>query len=138
MTTTPGLWLMKSEPAKYGFADLERDRVTDWDGVRNNQAAIYLRSMKIGDQALFYESVTNPGAVGIMEIVGEAFLDPRDPAGRFPAVKVAPVRRFASPVSLAMLKADPALKDMLMFRQFRLSITPVTAAEWARILELGG
>lgn len=132
-----GRWLMKSEPAKYSFADLERDRVTDWDGVRNNQAAIYLRSMKIGDQALFYESVTNPGAVGIMEIVGEAFIDPRDSAGRFPAVKVAPVRRFAKPVSLALLKGDPALAGMLMFRQFRLSVTPVDAAEWAVICALG-
>jgi predicted RNA-binding protein with PUA-like domain len=135
---TTAHWLMKSEPAKYSFADLVRDGATDWDGVRNNQAAIYLRSMKVGDQALFYESVTNPGAVGIMEVVGEAFIDPRDPAGRFPAVKVAPVRRFAVPVSLAMLKADAALAGMLMFRQFRLSITPVTAAEWARILGLGG
>lgn len=135
---TTGRWLMKSEPAKYSFADLERDQTTDWDGVRNNQAAIYLRAMAMGDLALFYESVTNPGAVGIMEIVGTAFIDPRDPAARFPAVKVAPVRRFATPVPLATLKADPALSGMLMFRQFRLSVTPVSPEEWARIVELGG
>jgi predicted RNA-binding protein with PUA-like domain len=137
MTATPR-WLMKSEPAKYGFADLQRDKVTNWDGVRNNQAAIYLRDMKIGDQAFFYESVTNPGVVGIMEIVGEAFIDPNDPAGRFPAVKVAPVRAMATPVSLATLKGTPALAGMLMFRQFRLSITPVTPEEWALICALGG
>lgn len=131
-------WLMKSEPEKYGFDDLLRDGRTNWDGVRNNQAAIYLRSMKKGDQAFFYHSNVGLEIVGIMEVVEEHFLDPTDKAGRFPAVAVAPVERLPRPVPLAALKANPQLKDMTMFRQFRLSVTPVTAEEWALICAMGG
>lgn len=133
-----GLWLMKSEPEKYSFADLERDGATVWDGVRNNQAALYLKAMKVGDQALFYHSQKDLAAVGLMTVSKEAFLDPSDAAGRFVAVEVRPVRPLKRPVSLAQMKAEPALADMKMFRQFRLSVVPITPDEWAVIMGLAG
>lgn len=134
----PSHWLMKSEPVKYSYANLVRDGRTVWDGVRNNQAAIYLRSMKIGDRGFFYHSNEGLEVVGIMEVVKEAFLDPSDANGRFVAVEVAPVMPLPQPVTLATMKATPDLKGMAMFRQFRLSVTPVTPEEWQIICELGG
>ena len=82
---------------------LVRDGKTHWDGVRNHQAAIYLRSMKIGDECFFYHSNEGLAIVGIMKIVGEHYIDPADPAGRFPCVDVAPVRALAVPVTLAAM-----------------------------------
>ena len=128
---------MKSEPVKYSWDDLVRDGRTIWDGVRNHQVAIWLRAMKIGDQALFYHSNEGLAVVGIMEIVGEARLDATDPKGKFVAVDVTPVRPLVTPVTLAAIKAEPALADMAMFRQFRLSIVPLTRAQWETILTMG-
>ena len=130
-------WLMKSEPAKYGYDDLVRDGRTRWDGVRNHQAAIYLRDMRIGDEALFYHSNDGLACVGVMQVVGGHYLDPSDAAGRFPCVDVAPVRALASPVTLASMKVNPKLAAMAMFRQFRLSVSPVTDAEWDEIVAMG-
>jgi predicted RNA-binding protein with PUA-like domain len=129
-------WLMKSEPVKYAWDDLVRDGRTVWDGVRNHQVAIWLRSMKVGDQALFYHSNEGLAAVGIMEVVGAAHLDATDPRGKFVAVDVAPVRALKLPVTLAAMKAEPLLADMAMFRQFRLSIVPLTGQHWATILAM--
>ncbi len=83
-------WLIKSEPAKYGFDDLVRDGHTVWDGVRNNTAALHLKAMKRGDQALFYHSQAGLAVVGIAEVAREAFPDPTDPTGRFVAVELNP------------------------------------------------
>ena len=138
MTTPPAYWLMKSEPVKYGFDDLIRDGHTAWDGVRNNQAALYLKAMKLGDRAFFYHSNLGLAVVGIAEISKEAFLDPSDAAGRFVAVEVKPVRALARPVTLAAMKAEPRLAGMAMFRQFRLSVTPITPGEWAIVHEMAG
>lgn len=138
METTATHWLVKSEPNKYSFADLQRDGRTTWDGVRNNQAAIYLRTMQVGQLAFFYHSQVDPGVVGIARISKAAFIDPTDPAGRFVAVEVEPVRAMPKPVSLAQLKATPALSEMTMFRQFRLSVTPILDEEWAIIQSMGG
>lgn len=129
-------WLMKSEPVKYAFSDLQRDGKTVWDGVRNNQAALYLKAMRVGDEFLYYHSNEGLAVVGIAKVVKEAFIDPSDPAGRYVAVEVAPVRPLKTAVTLAQLKADDRLKDMAMFRQFRLSVSPITDAEWAAILEM--
>jgi predicted RNA-binding protein with PUA-like domain len=131
-------WLIKSEPAKYSFADLQRDGKTMWDGVRNNQAALYLKAMKIGDEALYYHSVEELSVVGIARVCKEAFIDPTDPKARFVAVEFEPVKPMPKPVSLAEMKADPALAGMAMFRQFRLSVSPVTPDEWAVICAKGG
>ena len=138
MSADRAYWLMKSEPVKYGFDDLVRDGRTTWDGVRNNQAALYLKAMKVGDQAFFYHSNDGLAVVGVAQIAREAFIDPTDPKGRYVAVEVTPVRALARPVTLAQMKADPRLGGMTMFRQFRLSVTPITPEEWAIILELAG
>jgi len=131
-------WLIKSEPFKYSWDDLVRDGETVWDGVRNNQAAIYLRTMAVGEELAFYHSNEGLAVVGVARVSGEHFIDPSDPKGRFPAVKVAPVRALAVPVTLAAMKAEPRLAGMAMFRQFRLSVAPLTDAEWAVIGEMGG
>jgi predicted RNA-binding protein with PUA-like domain len=129
-------WLLKSEPGKYAWSDLVRDGETVWDGVRNAQAAIYLRTMRAGEEALFYHSGEGKAAVGIARIARASFPDPTDPTGRFAAVGVAPARALDRPVTLAEMRSEPRLAGMAMFRQFRLSVTPVTDAEWAVILEL--
>ena len=131
-------WLVKSEPFKYSWDMLVRDGSTTWDGVRNNQAAQYLRAMKIGDELFFYHSNEGLAVVGIAAVAGEHFIDPSDPKGRFPAVTVAPVRPVARAVTLAAMKAEPALAGMAMFRQFRLSVVPISDAEWATILAMAG
>jgi predicted RNA-binding protein with PUA-like domain len=131
-------WLVKSEPNKYAFADLQRDGKTVWDGVRNNAAALHLKAMKLGDEVLYYHSQEGLEAVGVAKVVKEAFLDPSDPAGRFVAVELAPVRALPKPVSLAQMKANPALSGLEMIRQGRLSVSPVRDAEWAAILKMAG
>lgn len=129
-------WLVKSEPNTYAFSDLERDGKTVWDGVRNNTAALNLKAMKVGDEVLFYHSQEGLAVVGVAKVVREAFPDPSDASGRFVAVELAPVRALPKPVTLAQMKADPALADMVMVRQGRLSVSPVKPGEWARIMEL--
>lgn len=136
MGSTGSFWLVKSEPAKYAFSDLQRDGRTIWDGVRNNQAALYLKAMRASDQVLYYHSQEGLAVVGIAEVVREAFLDPTDAAGRFVAVELAPVRPLPRAVTLAEMKANPALAGMAMFRQFRLSVSPVAPAEWSAILAM--
>lgn len=131
-------WLMKSEPFKYSWQQLVQDGRTLWDGVRNHQVANWLKSMKVGDRALFYHSNEGLAAVGVMEVVGEARPDPTDPAGRFVAVEVAPVRELKTPVTLAAMKAEPRLADLPLFRQFRLSVVPLSPGHWATIMEMAG
>lgn len=131
-------WLVKSEPAKYAFADLERDGRTVWDGVRNNAAALHLKAMKTGDEVLYYHSQEGLAVVGIAKVVKEAFPDASDPTGRFVAVELAPVRPLKRPVTLAEMKAEPKLAHMEMIRQSRLSVSPVRPDEWATILKLAG
>jgi predicted RNA-binding protein with PUA-like domain len=129
-------WLVKSEPHKYAWDDLVRDGRTIWDGVRNNAAAIHLRTMKIGDRAFFYHSNEGKEVVGIVEVVREHYLDPKDESGRYPAVDVVPVEALTKPVSLATIKADAALQGIELVRQSRLSVAPIRDHEWARIMEL--
>jgi len=129
-------WLVKSEPNSYSYGDLERDGRTIWDGVRNNAAALHLKAMKEGDEVFFYHSQEGLAVVGIAKVVRTAFPDVSDPAGRFVAVELAPVRPLARPVTLAEMKAEPALAGMAMLRQSRLSVSPVGADEWAAILKM--
>jgi predicted RNA-binding protein with PUA-like domain len=129
-------WLIKSEPPKYSWDDMLRDGRTIWDGVRNHTAAINLRAMKVGDRALFYHSNEGKEAVGIVEIVREHYLDPKDEAQRFPAVDVAPVETLARPVTLAAIKADPFFADFDLVRQSRLSVATVGEAHWNKIMEM--
>ncbi|HEX7759934.1 MAG TPA: EVE domain-containing protein [Caulobacteraceae bacterium] len=138
METTATHWLVKSEPTKYSFADLQRDKRTNWDGVRNNQAAIYLRTMRVGQLAFFYHSQVDLSIVGIARVSKEAFIDPTDQTGRFVAVEFEPVRAMPRPVSLAQLKTNRDLAGMTMLRQFRLSVTPIEDKEWRIIQAMGG
>ncbi len=138
MDSSTAHWLLKTEPSKYSFDDLVRDGKTVWDGVRNNQAALYLKAMKVGDTAFIYHSQIGLEVVGVAKVTRTAFLDPSDPQGRFVAVEIAPVRALGRFVTLAELKANPAIKGMAMFRQFRLSVSPVTADEWSAILAMAG
>jgi predicted RNA-binding protein with PUA-like domain len=131
-------WFVKSEPSVYSYADLERDGRTVWDGVRNNTAAIHLRTMKVGDEVFYYHSNEGLEIVAIAKVVREAFPDPSDPKGRYVAVELAPVRRLNKPVTLAQLKANPALANMAVLRLFRISVSPVTDEEWAEILKMAG
>ena len=135
---TSSYWLVKSEPAKYAFSDLERDGRTVWDGVRNNAAALHLRAMKVDDQVLYYHSQEGLAVVGLAKVVRESFPDPSDPAGRFVAVELAPLRTLRRDVTLSEMKANPALAAMAMLRQSRLSVSPVTAVEWDEILTMAG
>jgi predicted RNA-binding protein with PUA-like domain len=131
-------WLVKSEPNTYSFEDLRRDGRTVWDGVRNNAAALHLKAMRQGDEVLFYHSQEGLAVVGIARVAREAFPDASDPAGRFVAVELEPVRPLKRPVTLAEMKAEPALEDMAMLRQSRLSVSPVRPQEWAAILAMAG
>lgn len=131
-------WLVKSEPNAYSFDDLVRDGRTVWDGVRNNAAALHLKAMREGDEVLFYHSQVGLEVVGIAKVAREAFPDPGDPTGRFVAVELTPVRPLPRPVTLAAMKAEPALADLAMIRQSRLSVSPVTDAEWAAITGIAG
>ena len=127
-------WLVKSEPNSYSYADLERDGRTVWDGVRNNAAALHLKAMAEGDEVFFYHSQEGLAIVGVARVVRTAFPDTTDPAGRFVAVELAPFRSLPRPVTLAEMKAEPALADMAMLRQSRLSVSPVTDGQWATIV----
>jgi predicted RNA-binding protein with PUA-like domain len=126
-------WLMKTEPEAFGWDDLIKDGETLWDGVRNHRAAMNLRAMKVGDKAFFYHSVTGKEIVGVVEISEAGLTDPKDPTGKWAAVKVKPVRRLERPVTLAEIKADPSFSEMELVRQSRLSVAEIRPDEWDRI-----
>lgn len=129
-------WLLKSEPGTYSWADLVRDGGTDWDGVRNNAARLHLRAMQPGDEALFYHSGADRAVVGIARIAGPP--EPDGPDGAWVKLRVEPVRALPRPVTLAEIKAEPALAKMELIRQSRLSVSPVRAEEWAKLLAMAG
>jgi predicted RNA-binding protein with PUA-like domain len=131
-------WLMKSEPDVYSYDDLVAEGEGTWDGVRNYSAANNLRTMKIGDEAFFYHSNIGLEIIAIITISHEHFIDPTDEKARFVAVKVKPSRTLKHPVTLKAIKANPALADMEMLRQSRLSVAPVRATEWKEILKMAG
>lgn len=131
-------WLMKSEPETYSWQRLVKEGRTGWDGVRNNQAAQNLRAMKKGDKAFFYHSGDDKEIVGVMEVTKEAYPDPGDEAGRFVMVDVKPLQPLPKPVTLAQVKAEPALSHMLLVRNSRLSVSPVDDKAWKLIAKLGG
>lgn len=130
-------WLLKSEPFKYPYHQLEADGQTLWDGVRNYQARNYLREMMPGDLALFYHSNEGKEVVAIAKISSTALPDPTAPDEDWSVVEVQPFARLPKPVALASLRQDPLLSGMAIFRQMRLSVVPVTDEEYKRILELG-
>lgn len=127
-------WLMKSEPDAYSWDDLVSEKEGTWDGVRNHRAANNLRAMQVGDEAFFYHSNIGKEIVGIVVISKAGIADPTDPEGKWAAVKVKPVRKLKRPVTLAQIKADPALAEMELIRLSRLSVAVVEPGEWEYIL----
>jgi predicted RNA-binding protein with PUA-like domain len=130
-------WLLKSEPSVYPWAQLLKERRTYWNGVRNFQAAANLKAMEKGDQAFFYHSNEGKEIVGIVEIIKTAYPDDSDETGKFVMVDVAPVTPLKRPVTLAEMKAHKMLTGMALIKQSRLSVCPVTKAEWDVVCKLG-
>lgn len=129
-------WLVKSEPAAYGWGDLVREGGTEWTGVRSHAAAANLRAMAVGDEVLVYHSMTGLEAVGVARVTRAAAPDPTAGEGTWVSVALAPVAPLARPVTLKAMKADARLKGMAMLRQSRLSVSPVGEAEWAAIMAM--
>jgi predicted RNA-binding protein with PUA-like domain len=130
-------WLVKSEPFKWSWQQQVEHGTTHWDGVRNYQASNNLKAMRLGDRAFFYHSNEGKEIVGIVEVVKEYYPDPSDESGRFGMVDVKAVKPMTRPVTLAEIKADPELQDIALVRQSRLSVQPVTEAQWRHICRLG-
>lgn len=129
-------WLMKSEPDVFSYDDLVEKGKAEWDGVRNHAAQLNMKAMRKGDLSIFYHSNIGVEAVGVMEIVEEAAPDSTDDTGKWIAVHVAPKEKLPKPVTLKTMKADPALSGMVMLRQSRLSVSPLSEAEFQHILAL--
>lgn len=127
-------WLVKSEPEEYSFADLEREEVVVWDGVRNPQAQRYLREMRRGEEVLYYHTGREKAIVGLAEVVQEAFPDPTD--DRYVAVALKALRRFPSPLKLEAIRQLPGMEGFALLRQPRLSVMSVPDAVWQRLLLL--
>lgn len=136
---TAQIWLLKTEPDTYSFEQLLKDRNTNWNGVRNFQARNFLRTAQVGDLALIYHSGDIKAVVGTARVVKAGYPDP-DPEtpGEWVQIDLQVDSPLPQPVSLKTLKATPELADLLLIRQSRLSVSPVTQAQHARILELGG
>ena len=133
------LWLVKADPVDdYSYDDLVADGRTDWDGVRNYQARNNLRAMEVGDPVLMYHSGKERQVAGVLRISRAAYQDPTTDDDRWVAVEVEPLRAVETPVTLATIKATPALQDMKMVRQSRLSVSPTTTEEFTTILGLAG
>lgn len=130
-------WLVKSEPEVWSWAQQVAKGVEPWTGVRNHLAARHLKAMRVGERAFFYHSNTGREIVGIVDIVREAYPDPTDESGRFVAVDVRAAEPLARPVTLSALKSDPFFADFVLIRQSRLSVMPVTPAQWERICAMG-
>jgi predicted RNA-binding protein with PUA-like domain len=128
-------WLIKSEPHVYPFSQLEKDKKTSWTGVRNYEARNNLRAMKKGDIALFYHSNEGLEIVGIAKVVRGGYADPTDEA--WATVDVAPVKALKEPVTLAAIKAHATLKDMALVKKSRISVVPITEAEFREVLKMG-
>jgi len=124
------MWLLKTEPGAYSYADLERERRAVWDGVKNPVALRNLRAMKRGERAIVYHTGDEKAAVGVAEIVREAYPDPKASDERLLVVELAARRRLDPPVTLAQIKASALFKDSPLVRQGRLSVVPLTAAQW--------
>lgn len=131
-------WLVKSEPDVYPFAQLVAEKTTAWTGVRNYAARLHLRAMKKGDEVLYYHSNKGTEIVGIAAVVKEAYPDPTAEGDTWSAVDIKAVRAVQQPVSLATIKATPALAEMALVRLGRLSVQPVTDKEWKKIMQLAG
>jgi predicted RNA-binding protein with PUA-like domain len=134
---TKNYWLVKQEPEDYAWSAFVKDGRTVWTGVRNFQARNFLRAMKKGDSVLYYHSGSEKQVVGLARVGREAYADPTADEGDWSCVELAPVKPLKQPVSLTVIKSDPAFKEFLLVRNSRLSVMPLTAKEFERVLALG-
>jgi len=128
-------WLVKQEPSTYSYDKLEKEKRTVWDGVHNNLALKHLRSMKKGDQALFYHTGDEKQAAGIIEIISNPYPNPKEPDKRFVVVDVKAVQRLRRPVTLDEIKKDTLFKNWELLRISRLSVMPVQKNLWDAIIK---
>ena len=131
-------WLVKSEPDAFGWDQQVAHKVEPWTGVRNHSAKLHLKAMAVGDRAFFYHSNTGKEIVGVVEVARAAYPDPTAEKGDWVCVDMRAVGPMPRPVTLAEMKADPALDGFELIRLSRLSVVPVSAAHWAHICGLGG
>ncbi|QGY00176.1 EVE domain-containing protein [Roseovarius faecimaris] len=133
-------WLFKSEPSTWSWDDqvARGDAGEEWDGVRNYQARNFMRDMAVGDRGFFYHSQTEKAVVGIVEVIAEAHQDSTTDDDRWDCVDIKAVGPVKTPVTLDMIKADPRLSEMVLVRNSRLSVQPVTAEEWQVVCGLAG
>lgn len=129
-------WLVKQEPEAYSWATFSKDKKTVWTGVRNYQARNNLRSMRLGDLVLYYHSVTDKSVMGVAKVVQEAYPDPTAKEGDWSAVELETVHPLKQPVSLVTLKSDPSLRNLPLLRHSRLSVMPIAACDFKRVLAL--
>ena len=130
-------WLLKTEPTTYSYDDLERERRTTWDGVKNALALIHLRQMAKGDEVLVYHSGAAKAIVGRARLATGPVPDPKAKDPKLVVVDLVPTGRLAVPVPLAAIKADRQFKDFALVRMSRLSVMPVTSGQWKRLLAMG-
>jgi len=131
-------WLFKEEPSNYSFDAFVKDKQTTWSGVKNPVAQRNLRSVKKGDQVFYYHTGDEKQIVGIARALGDAYPDPADKTGKAHVVDIGPVKKLARPVTLKEIKADAFFKNFDLVRISRLSVMPVSDAEWSRIVKLAG
>ncbi|HTD67156.1 MAG TPA: EVE domain-containing protein [Candidatus Limnocylindria bacterium] len=131
-------WLVKSEPESYSWETFVKEKRAAWTGVRNFQARNNLRAMKRGDQVLFYHSVSEKQIVGIARVEKEAYPDATAKEGDWSCVDLAPVKPLLRPVTLEQIKAEAELREMALVKHSRLSVTPVSPAQWSRLMRMAG
>ncbi|MSO23343.1 MAG: EVE domain-containing protein [Acidobacteria bacterium] len=131
-------WLLKTEPTVYSYDDLERDQRTIWDGVGNNLALKYIRQVQKGDLALVYHTGEEKAIIGIAEVAGAAYADPKQDNPKLAVFDLKPKRRLARPVGLAEVKTNEKLKDFELVRMGRLSVMPVSDAVWKILMKMAG
>ena len=131
-------WLVKSDPETYGWQEFSSDKKTSWDGIRNYAARLHLKAMKKGDDVLFYHSNKDAGVIGTAKVTKEFYPDPTSKEEGWVSVELQYVKPLKKLVTLAEIKAEKKLKDMALVKISRLSVSPVTATEYATILKMGG
>jgi predicted RNA-binding protein with PUA-like domain len=130
-------WILKSEPKAYGYAQLEKDGRTEWSGIRNFAARLHLRAAKEGDLALFFHTGDEKAVVGVAKLTSGPRADPTAKGEDWTSVELAPVKALKTAVPLAALKADQTFHDLPMLKQGRLSVSPISAPQFAAVLKLG-
>ena len=131
-------WLFKSEPGAWSWDDHVKAGTAEWDGVRNHQACSNMAAMKVGDRAFFYHSVNEKQIVGVLKVAKEYYPDPTDESERFGMVDLTALEPVKSPVTLAAIKAEPALAELALVRQSRLSVVPITVPQWKVLCRMAG